>query len=285
MNVYSGGDRDQESKLSSIFELFALNQRLELKILNSNNEQLSGFFARIDSKYKKIKTIDQDEVLVDFGKILTDLKLNANLNYDSNLKICKTNDLNQEILSVYEEFSGSKSSYSRILYLCTNAEYFQRQKLDLLFRSVHFPDHLTSKFICIGNVKTDSNENNDSIQYNYELREKYFRYSAKQRQMLSNDLNQFNVKNLTLFSIVYDLFGTNHQNDFSKFKVEDFLRVNLENDDAEDDEDFYDEKCLKISEQSSFILYNCARLNAIIQKFENLVQKGKCLISKKKWES
>jgi hypothetical protein len=110
------------------------------------------------------------------------------------------------------------------------------------------------------------------------MRKKYFEYAAKQRQMISNDLNQSNINNLTLFSIVFDLFSANHQNDLGKFKLADFYKVealSAQSDNDDSDQFDEDENTLKMCEQSSFILYNCARLNAIIEKFQIMVKKGR----------
>jgi hypothetical protein len=191
------------------------------------------------------------------------------------------------VFGSYERFLTGKHS-NRILSICTNSEFFKRQKVDLLSRVILDKEETkatsrVSKYICIGAVKTDlntnSNSDNQDCILNYEMRKKYFEYAAKQRQMISNDLNQSNVNNLTLFSIVFDLFSANHQNDVSKFKLAGFYKVEAlsEQNQAEcsNDEDEFDDNNLKMCEQSSFILYNCARLNAIIEKFQTLVKKGK----------
>ena len=188
----------------------------------------------------------------------------------------------------FENFLKSKTS-NRVLNLCTNSELFQRQKLDLISRKLASTTALLEKtqikYICTGTVKTDlsndssvslDQDNQDSI-YNFQKREKYFQHAAEQRQMISSELNKFNVDNLTLFSIVFDLLGTNHQNDLNKLKLAEFLRiesmckVHQDDQDSSDDED---RSCFKACEQSSFILYNCARLNTIIEKFQSLVKKG-----------
>lgn len=177
----------------------------------------------------------------------------------------------------YENFIQNKSSSSFLFILCLNSEYLQRQKVDLLARIININSNSNIsknkrlKYICTGNVKTHSDTKlmNDSL-HNYQSREKYFRFAAEQRQKISNEsIYEENIKNLTLFSIVYDLLNTKHQNDVNKFKVVDTAQLNTELNDFDD----LDQE-LKLSEQSSFILYNCARLNAIIEKYDSNIKNG-----------
>ena len=72
-----------------------------------------------------------------------------------------------------------------------------------------------------------------------------------------------------------------HQHDIAKFQNLVLPKVNRsaedENDSAEcvdDEEDETSTSNPALSHQSAFILYNCARLHAILDKFENMVKKG-----------
>ncbi len=183
----------------------------------------------------------------------------------------------------FENFIENKSNSNFLFNLCLNAEYLQRQKVDLLARMVNKKNDNPLetnklKYICTGSVKIhsetlidekDSKLINDSL-YNYKSREKYFRYAAEQRQKISNEsIYEENIKNLTLFSIVYDLLNTKHHNDINKFKIIDPSQLNVELYDFDD----LDQE-LKLSEQSSFILYNCARLNAIVEKYDSNISNG-----------
>ena len=156
----------------------------------------------------------------------------------------------------------------RILTLCMNSEFYMHQKIDLILRAIQKNDenHKTydHMFICTGNVRIEENESDISSDflYHYETRKKFFKYSAEQRQMISEELSDANIENLTLFSIVFDLFNSNHQTDIKKFKCIDLEQMEL------DDR-------VKLGEQSSFILYNCARISAILEKFNSFVKQGR----------
>lgn len=132
------------------------------------------------------------------------------------------------------------------------SEYYQRQKVDLLSR-VNQREY-NVKYCCIGNVNSQDDQ---TAQAHIDSREKFFRDSAKQRNLVSDNLSEKNIKNFTKFSLVFDLLITNHSNDIKKFKI---MPENADD-------------CL--SEHSSFILYNCARIKAILDKFQNLVNQGK----------
>lgn len=100
------------------------------------------------------------------------------------------------------------------------------------------------------------NSEDSTAQYHLDSREKFFRDSAEQRSLISDDLCEQNIRNFTKFSLVFDLLSTNHSNEIKRFKI---MPENADN-------------CL--SEHSSFILYNCARIKAILDKHENLVNQG-----------
>lgn len=110
-------------------------------------------------------------------------------------------------------------------------------------------------------MKSDLPSEPDSILSAYELRERYFKYSAEQRQLLPDEFNSSNMRHLTQFSFSFDLLSSTLQGDLTKFKLAEFAQTECGDG-------------LKLCEQSSFILYNCARLNAIIEKFDSLVQRG-----------
>lgn len=170
--------------------------------------------------------------------------------------------------NTFDEFlKKSEKKATRVLNLCSNSELFQRQKVDLVSRTNLKTKDFEIKYICIGSVKLDTlnhenvGQENDSV-YNYELREKYFRFAAEQRQIISDDQFETNIKSFTIFSIIFDLFNSNHQSDIKKFKLPQV-----------DDGDF--DELAKLGEQSSFILYNCARLHAIFEKFQACVNQGR----------
>ena len=153
-----------------------------------------------------------------------------------------------------------------MVHLCTNSEYFSRQKVSLLSKAIVSNDDLSLnaqikqtqfKFVCIGSVKAlESN-----VFSNYKQREAYFRYASNQRQILSDSTNEKNVETLTRFSFIYDMLSTNHCVDIKKFAHVDMNEIELNND-------------LKAFEQSSFVLYCCARMNTILEKFDSMVAQG-----------
>lgn len=145
-------------------------------------------------------------------------------------------------LKVYNEFIENSKSCELIIQMCFNSDFYKKQKIDLLSRlsNSNMPNKV--KYCCIGSVNTE-----ETALFHIKSREKYFRDSSEQRNLMTDDLNEFNIKNLTKFSLIFDLLCLNHQNDIKNLKVPDT------------DETW--------SNQSSFILYNCARLNAILEKF------------------
>lgn len=172
---------------------------------------------------------------------------------------------------LYKDFLNQNlPEHDEIITLCLNSELFQAQKVDLLLRSFSEVDnkHKTYKhrFISTGIVKIDENEPNylelkDDFLKHYENRRTFFKHSAEQRQMTTENICEANIQNLTIFSILYDLFNTNHQNDIIRFRCADLERI--KNFDSQ-----------KLGEQSSFILYNCARISAILDKFNSFVDQG-----------
>lgn len=115
-------------------------------------------------------------------------------------------------------------------------------------------------YICIGKAFSPNQKEID-VFYQIQLREKYFRNSAKQRNLISDEKSELNICNFTKFSLTYDILSLAHHNDVKRLDA----FSNLAENESQGD-------------QSSFILYNCARLHAIIEKFENLQANGKILL-------
>jgi arginyl-tRNA synthetase len=90
-----------------------------------------------------------------------------------------------------------------------------------------------------------------SINEFLKLKEQYFQETTAQRRSLSNEICEANVKLLTLCSITFDLLKVSHSSD---------IRLNTNN--------FVNEH------DSSFLLYNCARISTILKKFNYLVAQG-----------
>ena len=133
----------------------------------------------------------------------------------------------EDVLSCYETFlkRAFKKESCKIIHICLNPEFFQRQKLDLVSRTMFDNKYLKDvKYICIGSVK---NELSLSALFNFKMREKYFKYSAEQRQIISDDLSDQNIRSLTLFSFYFDLFSTSHQTDIKNFKVIDLDQLDF----------------------------------------------------------
>ena len=158
----------------------------------------------------------------------------------------------------------------RIIHICSNSEFFSRQKIQLLVECLLNGEHnedakntvkqSSFKFLCIGLVKSINNIGTDQkVIIFYKNREDYFRFASNQRKIISDQLNEVNIKTLNQFSFVFDMLNTNHLNDINKFNRVDMKEIETNND-------------LKEFEQSSFILYCCARLNTILEKFENMVR-------------
>jgi hypothetical protein len=170
----------------------------------------------------------------------------------------------------YEEFIKSNlKETKRLIQICLNSEFYARQKMDLITRALLHDDdksQIDLKYICLGYVKSDEAElSSDELSkdplHNYKSREEYFRFASKQRQIISNSLNESNIVILAQFSFLFDLLNSNYQNDIKKFVLVDAEKMD------------FDEEA-KAFDQSSFILYSCARMHAIIEKFESLVSQG-----------
>jgi arginyl-tRNA synthetase len=109
---------------------------------------------------------------------------------------------------------------------------------------------ITKKCIVIAPVKcyTDINEY-------YKEKEESYRKSSIERKVLPADLCEDNVKTLTLSSIIFNLLKVNHTNTV-KLQRQSQNSSNCEHD-------------------SAFLLYSCARISAILNKFDSLVKQGK----------
>lgn len=175
---------------------------------------------------------------------------------------------------VYENFlKNSLTQPKQIIHLCSNSEFFSLQKIQLLVscflsESNHNKDarnlikQCSFKYLCIGLVKSLFDIGSDqSVMSHYNNRQKYFSFASNQRKIISDQLNEANIKALTKFSIVFDMLITNHVNDINKFNKVDMNEIETNNN-------------LKEFEQSSFILYCCARLSTILEKFESMIQEG-----------
>ena len=90
-----------------------------------------------------------------------------------------------------------------------------------------------------------------SINEFLKLKEKFFQESTAQRKALSNELCEANVRLLTLCSITFDLLKVSPSNDI-KLQTNNFANEH----------------------DSSFLLYNCARISAILNKFNYLIAQG-----------
>lgn len=143
----------------------------------------------------------------------------------------------------------------RLIQICSNGELYQRQKADLLTRAFRrrVKNDFDSRYVCVGHVSGP-----DTLEL-YAQREAYFRSAAVQRQMIADEsLVESNLESLSLFSIVYDLLGSGHHKDVKLASIE-----------------LDDVGQAKLSEQAAFVLYNCARLNAILDKFNSRVSQGR----------
>lgn len=134
----------------------------------------------------------------------------------------------------------------------------------MVSRLLHTNGKFEHKFICTSRVEPNNGEEDEHCaMHNYETRKKYYSLAAAERQIISDELTESNIKNITLFSFIFELFNSNHEHDMLKFKLHDFVR----------DEHGLEIK-VKPDSQSSFILYNCARLHAILEKFQLTVEQG-----------
>ena len=110
-------------------------------------------------------------------------------------------------------------------------------------------------FVRIGTINSQVEEEK-SAHFHIQSREAYFRNAAAQRNLISTKQTDSNVRNFTKFSLAFDLLSLAHQNDMKKLKI------------------YQPEELSTQSDQSSFILYNCARLHEIFAKFNSLKETG-----------
>lgn len=145
-----------------------------------------------------------------------------------------------------------------MIHICFSSEFYQRQKNDLISRVLVDTKSApySVNYICVGRAALEKPKELDAL-FQIESKERQFRYSAEQRNLISDEKSEFNIGNFTKFSLTYEMLSLLNHNDIKKMDVYDVTG----------DEEPH-------SDQSSFILYNCARLNAIIEKFENLQSTG-----------
>jgi hypothetical protein len=175
---------------------------------------------------------------------------------------------NPTACSMLDRYIGKSllSEKRRLINISLYSELFQRQRTELLSKLL-LGNHSNESdaYICVGGVKATQS----SVMYHYLLRERYFRHRVEQRRKLSMQLSEINIKNLSVFSIVYALLSVHHQSEIGSLKcVESSERGDQDESDEEENER------RESSEPSSFILYNCARLNALIDKYERLKDEG-----------
>lgn len=240
-----------ETKLKNLFEKFKLEFYEPMKLNMIDLHELKRKFDQEQAKPNdKFVNVDKNETFIDLSAVIKEFKLQ---NYNKNLKWAnlRAETAGGNFLVYWSLVKSMK--HAKFLHVCTNAELYQRQKVDLIVRALEPDMDCYVKYICVGQVKGE-----DSM-VAYLQREEYFRYAAVQRQMIPDEkLVEKNLASLTLFSIVYDLFATGHHKDMCMSSV-DLERL------AE----------MKLGEQASFVLYNCARLNAILDKFQSRVKQGR----------
>jgi len=111
--------------------------------------------------------------------------------------------------------------------------------------------------VCIGKSLIDWNSKENDALFQLDAKEKQFRYSAEQRNLISDAKSEFNIANFTKFSITYEMLCLGVHNDIKRMDIFDKTSQTEPR-----------------SDPSSFILYNCARLHAIIEKFKNIQNTG-----------
>ena len=177
-----------------------------------------------------------------------------------------------EFLSSRTTAAGAKR---RVIVLCSTGEFFARQKDDLIFRCLELdsqrPGHTTTtttefKYICVGCASTKPASAAPDALGLYTLRKTLFRESAEQReQAYSFEAAEKNIRNLSLFSIVFDMLSCKMSNDITLKS-----RAAAATAEVSDAASFF--------KSSSFVLYNCSRIRALLDTIENKIQNGKfCL--------
>lgn len=226
---------------------FKLTNELEINLIDLE-EIRSKIKSDLDPKF--IYSTENGQQRIDFTSITNEFGLK---NYDPNLKSANL-DLelsNPHFLAFWSHVNNLTQRPFKSIQVCSNGEIYQRQKADLLVRALLGSNQVYSvQYVPIGHV------NGPNALECFSRREAYFKEAAIQRQMIPDEnLVESNLESLSLFSIVYDLLGTGHHKD---------VKINsTENSELG-----------KLSEQSSFVLYNCARLNAILEKFNTRVKQG-----------
>ncbi len=144
------------------------------------------------------------------------------------------------------------------MHVCFSSEFFQRQRNDLINRVlVESTSKYSVSYVCIGKSLLDQKSKENDALFQIDAKERQFRYSAEQRNLISDSKSEFNIANFTKFSITYEMLCLGGHNDIKRMDIFD---VSSQEEPR--------------SDPSSFILYNCARLHAIIEKFNNLQRTG-----------
>lgn len=109
----------------------------------------------------------------------------------------KVSDQDIQALEVYDEFLKSLLGHTQsIVYICFNSEFYQRQKIDLLSR-LKQTEYPSVKYCLIGNVV--HNPDTNTAWHHIKLREKFFKESAQQRNMIPDELCEKNIQNFAKF--------------------------------------------------------------------------------------
>lgn len=163
-----------------------------------------------------------------------------------------------ELAICYQDFLSATRS-SRLLHVCFTSDFYQRQKNEIVLRPISNTavSSTAINYICLGKAAFKESGELNKASVHVESRKKQFRYSAEQRNLISDEKSEFNINNFTKFSLNFDLLTLGHHNDIKKLTAFS---------EASDEE--------PRSDQSSFILYNCARLHSILTKFESLQATG-----------
>ena len=239
--------------INEIFVKFKLTNDLEINLIDME-EIRSKIKSDLDPKF--IYFTENGQQRIDFTSITTEFGVK---NYDQNLKSANLDfELNNpHFLSFWSHVNSFSTKHPfRSIQVCSNGEIYQRQKADLLVRALLGSNQVYNvQYVPIGHV------NGPNALECFSQREAYFREAAIQRQMIPDEnLVESNLESLSLFSIVYDLLGTGHHKDVKLNAIEN-------------------SELAKMNEQSAFVLYNCARLNAILEKFNTRIKQGKIYLS------
>lgn len=255
VNVLSSKTRDLiKPTLEEVLVKFNLNDVLEINIIDPD-ELKSTIKLDLDPKF--IENTNETP-RVDFKSIINHFSEELAIkSYNSNLKSTHLEaELSSPLVLAYwsQVNSASEKNPIRWIHVCTNGDMYQREKADLIVRALSPLAISHVEYVPVGHVSGGL-----SALECYSQREAYFRHAAIQRQMIPDEsLVESNLASLSLFSIVYDLLATGHHKD---------VKLTACIDPESDNES-------KLSEQAAFVLYNCARINAILEKFNSRVKQS-----------